>query len=80
MDTLIKRQRIALGMPEQQLAIASDLTLKSVSFLERGLQVPRLKNALKIASALNLSLEALYSDFVSHAANVARPQKGTRKN
>lgn len=55
----IAQRRLALGMTQKQLAEAVGCLGKDVSRWEHGLRKPRAETAVKIAQALECSVEEL---------------------
>lgn len=53
----ISNQRKMLGMTQEQLAEKVDLTVGYISGIESGNKIASLKNMLKIANVLELSLD-----------------------
>jgi transcriptional regulator with XRE-family HTH domain len=71
----LRKQR---GMTLDQLATAADLTKSYISKVERGLSVPSISTAMKIASSLDLSVgqllgESQYDDAISVVRRNERP-------
>ncbi|WP_076523885.1 helix-turn-helix domain-containing protein [Paracoccus saliphilus] len=61
MSLLLKKVRLQHGMTLEMLATKTGLTKSYLSKVERGLSKPSIEVALKIAKALNVSVEALFS-------------------
>lgn len=62
----ISNQRKMLGMTQEQLAEKVDLTVGYISGIESGNKIASLKNMLKIANVLELSLDfMLLSDITT---------------
>lgn len=53
----IKRSRLLLGMSQRDLAKLTGLQVSAISHFEHGRRVPSLKNLIKLANALNVSLD-----------------------
>lgn len=51
--------RAHLGMTQEQLSVASGLTVQTVSRVETGRTLPRLPVAVRLASGLGVSLDTL---------------------
>ncbi len=58
--TRLKLLRVERGITQEQLADATDLTIESISNMERGLFGPRFDNLEKIAAALELEVHQLF--------------------
>ena len=58
----VQKLRKATGMTQEQLADHIDLTVESVSSIERGVYAPRFDTLEKISMALNKPLKDLF-DF-----------------
>jgi transcriptional regulator with XRE-family HTH domain len=59
----VKRQRLKLGMTQEQLAEAADLHWTYVSGIERGLRNVSIVNLFNIANALKVRVRDLVRDF-----------------
>lgn len=57
----LKARRKELGLTQKQVAEAAGLTCQSYQRYECGEREPRAGTAIKIAQALNSSVEALFS-------------------
>ncbi|MDA8781956.1 helix-turn-helix domain-containing protein [Porticoccaceae bacterium] len=58
--TRLKLLRVERGITQEQLADATDLTIESISNMERGLFGPRFDDLEKIAAALELEVHQLF--------------------
>ena len=58
----LKSLRTGRGLTQEQLADATELSIESISNMERGIFGPRFDNLEKIASALNIEVRQLF-DF-----------------
>jgi len=58
----VQKLRKAAGITQEQLADHIDLTVESVSSIERGVYAPRFDTLEKISEALNTPLKDLF-DF-----------------
>jgi putative transcriptional regulator len=58
----LKSLRTGRGLTQEQLADATELSIESISNMERGIFGPRFDNLQKIASALNVDVMDLF-DF-----------------
>ena len=58
----LKSLRTGRGLTQEQLADATELSIESISKMERGIFGPRFDNLQKIASALNVDVMDLF-DF-----------------
>jgi transcriptional regulator with XRE-family HTH domain len=58
--TRLKLLRVERGITQEQLADATDLTIESISNIERGIFGPRFDNLEKIAAALELEVQQLF--------------------
>jgi transcriptional regulator with XRE-family HTH domain len=52
--------RAEQGITQEQLANAVDLTVESISNVERGIHGPKFNNLEKIANALNVQVKELF--------------------
>jgi transcriptional regulator with XRE-family HTH domain len=62
MSIKLKILRLQAQLTLEELAQACDLTRSYVSKVERGVSVPSIGTALKLASALRVSVETLFGD------------------
>lgn len=60
LGNLIRRERAALGISQEELAVRAGLHRTYVSDVERGTRNPSLESVAKLAQALELSLGALF--------------------
>ena len=58
----LKSLRTGRGLTQEQLADATELSIESISNMERGIFGPRFDNLEKIVSALNIEVRQLF-DF-----------------
>ena len=58
----LKSLRTGRGLTQEQLADATELSIESISNMERGIFGPRFDNLEKIANALNVEVMQLF-DF-----------------
>ena len=58
--TRLNLLRVERGITQEQLADATDLTIESISNIERGIFGPRFDNLEKIAAALELEVQQLF--------------------
>ena len=56
----LQQLRMQAGMTQEQLAAEIDLTIESVSNIERGIHGPKFENLEKIADALNISVKEMF--------------------
>lgn len=56
----LKALRSQKGMTQEQLADAVDLTVESISNIERGIHAPKFDNLEKIAQILNVQVVSLF--------------------
>lgn len=56
----LKSLRTQKGLTQEQLADATELSIESVSNMERGIFGPRFNNLEKIAAALNVEVVRLF--------------------
>lgn len=56
----LKEKRAALGFTQAELAEACGVTRKTINTVENGIFVPSTLLALKLAKALNESVESLF--------------------
>jgi transcriptional regulator with XRE-family HTH domain len=56
----LKSLRTERGLTQEQLADATELSIESISNIERGIFGPRFDNLEKIAAALNLEVMQLF--------------------
>lgn len=57
----IRRQRLFLGMTQQQLALATDVDQSAVSGWESGRMAPTVDRQLAIANALRIDARVLFA-------------------
>lgn len=65
LDTKLQRFRVATGMTQQQLAIKANMNLVTLQKLETGVNKingARAETVLKLAKALNTTVEELLED------------------
>lgn len=73
----LKFLRVQSGMTLEQLAEDSGLTRSYLSKIERGISVPSISSAFKIAAALGLSVEQLFGQSAeSEPFTIVRANKG----
>jgi transcriptional regulator with XRE-family HTH domain len=56
----LKSLRTQKGLTQEQLADATELSIESISNIERGIFGPRFNNLEKIAAALNVEVVRLF--------------------
>ena len=56
----LKLLRTEKGLTQEQLADATDLTIESISNMERGIFGPRFDNLERIAVALDIKVQQLF--------------------
>ena len=56
----LKSLRMEKGLTQEQLADATELSIESISNMERGIFGPRFNNLEKIAAALNVEVVRLF--------------------
>ena len=56
----LKLLRTEKGLTQEQLADATDLTIESISNIERGIFGPRFDNLERIAAALDMQVQQLF--------------------
>ena len=56
----LKSLRTEKGLTQEQLADATELSIESISNMERGIFGPRFNNLEKIAAALNVEVVRLF--------------------
>ena len=56
----LKSLRMEKGLTQEQLADATELSIESISNMERGIFGPRFNNLEKIAAALNIEVVRLF--------------------
>ena len=56
----LKSLRTQKGLTQEQLADAAELSIESISNMERGIFGPRFNNLEKIAAALNVEVVRLF--------------------
>lgn len=61
LKTTMKVQRALLDLTQAELAELANVTRKSINAIEMGHMVPSTVLALKLARALNVSVETLFS-------------------
>ena len=57
----LKQERERQGKTQKQIAEAANVTVRGYQNYEQGLQIPSVEIAKKIASALNCTVEFLFS-------------------
>lgn len=57
----IRTMRIIQGITLRELSSKVGISISDLSLIERGLQMPRLDTMVKIALALGVSMEQLFS-------------------
>jgi transcriptional regulator with XRE-family HTH domain len=60
---LIKTKRETQNISQKELALRSELSMKTIYRIENGLKDPKLSSVFLIAKALNLSLAQLFKEF-----------------
>jgi putative transcriptional regulator len=68
LNTTLKVQRALRNLTQAELADLAGMTRKSVNAIETGHMVPSILLALKLARALNVSVDTLFS--------LAKPAQG----
>jgi transcriptional regulator with XRE-family HTH domain len=68
---LLRAEREYKGMSMHRLAQKSGLSQPTISYIERGIRVPSLDTAYRIASALEIDL----SELIKHASKIRRHTK-----
>ena len=56
----LKLLRTGKGLTQEQLADATDLTIESISNMERGIFGPRFDNLKRIAAGLDVKVQQLF--------------------
>ena len=59
----LKLLRTEKGLTQEQLADATDLTIESISNIERGIFGPRFDNLERIAAALDMQVQQLFEFY-----------------
>lgn len=80
MSTRLKSLRKRLGVTLDALADEAGLTKSYLSKVERGLSTPSVSAALKIADALDVDVEKLFSDDPAGAAQYSLVRAGSRRS
>lgn len=57
----LEERRRAAGLNQEQLAVMAGTTASTISRLERGHRAPQLETIGKLASALNVPIESLFT-------------------
>jgi CheY-like chemotaxis protein len=70
LGNVIRRERAALGISQEELAARAGLHRTYVSDVERGARNPSLESVEKLARALELSLPALFENGAHRASQV----------
>lgn len=65
----IRQKRNQLGLSQEKLAEACDLTQPFIGSIERGKKKPSVCTIVKIANALNISTDYLLSDSLTNKNN-----------
>ncbi|MGI6013128.1 MAG: helix-turn-helix domain-containing protein [Oscillospiraceae bacterium] len=74
----IQKYREEANITQQTLAEITELSITSISNIERGLNYPTFENFIKIANAISVSTDLLLSDVID-AAYVAKASKLSEK-
>ena len=64
----VKRAKKRAKLTNEDIALRSEVSLPYVNLIVRGNVQPRYKSALKIAEALNTTVEALYPNTILKGA------------
>ena len=80
MSTRLKPLRKRLGFTLDALAEETGLTKSYLSKVERGLSTPSVATALKIAGALDVNVEELFSDDVDGNSQYSLVRAGSRRS
>lgn len=56
----LQQLRIDAGMTQEQLAAKIDLTIESISNIERGIHGPKFENLEKIAAVLKIPVKEMF--------------------
>lgn len=59
----IAQHRILLNLSQEELAELAHVSRNFVGYVERAERRPSIKTLLRIAKALNISMEELFKDF-----------------
>lgn len=68
----IRYYRLLRGMSQEALALEANMNAAFVGHLERGLKSPTVTTLEKIANALNITLEELFSEELGTRGKTAR--------
>lgn len=58
---------MALGITQEQLAEATNLSRNHISDLERGVKVPQVDTLIAIANALHITADMILLDYIEHS-------------
>ena len=72
MQNRIRESRRRVGISQKQLAMLAGIPITTLSDVERGLHIPGVDVALRIADALGCSVESLFKLEIS----IHTPHKG----
>lgn len=79
MSIRLKLLRKKLGITLEVLADKAGMTKSYLSKVERGLNTPSIASALKLARALNVNVEELFSEDASDQARYSLVRQGERQ-
>lgn len=80
MSIRLKLLRKKLGITLEVLADKAGMTKSYLSKVERGLNTPSIASALKLARALNVNVEELFSEDASDQARYSLVRQGERQS
>ena len=72
----IQARREEVGMSQEQLAEAVELTPLSISYIETGRNAPSMAKFIRIANALKVSADMLLADVIDYGYKVKSSQFG----
>ena len=72
----IQARREEIGISQEQLAEAVELTPLSISYIETGRNAPSMAKFIRIANALKISADILLSDVLDYGYKVKASQFG----
>ncbi len=68
--TVLRRRRQALGLTQEQVAEASQVSTQYVSLMERGVHQPSLHTLIMVARALDADIHSVLTDTL-HSLSAA---------
>ena len=66
-NSKLREYRQQLGLSQEKLARSIDVSLNTIYAYEKGLKVPSLTNAFKLANFFGVSIEDLFPQYTTKA-------------